>query len=98
MKTSAECPSCKAKITIVRVMMASTPVHLKCGKCASKLRVRGPVGIGVSVVGLALAGVLVYFILQKGGREVLVPALIGLFVYELIASILVIGWGRIEPR
>jgi hypothetical protein len=41
MKYKTKCPSCDADIGIVTIIMALTPFTFKCGKCKSRIYIKG---------------------------------------------------------
>jgi hypothetical protein len=99
MKTTAPCPSCSATISLTRVLRAPTPLHLSCVSCGTRLRVRGgavmPAVLGLAVIaGLGSAALF----RTDGVRSVLLPVIAGVLVVELVACLLVLNRGTLEPR
>jgi ribosomal protein S27AE len=98
MRLSTTCPACGGRITLARVMLAPTPLHLSCGQCGMRLRVRGAVTPIVVALAVALGVALVQLIHMIGVAAALVPALGAIVVVDAVASMLVIGVARLEPR
>ena len=79
-------------------MLAPTPLHLSCGQCGMRLRVRGPVPPIVVALAVALGVALVQLIHMIGVATALVPALGAIVAVDAVASMIVIGVARLEPH
>ena len=103
MKTSAPCPVCKKPISVWRVMMAPTPLHLRCPTCLRPLRAKNltlPFVIGGIAIGVILGQRLLEQARFQGGlptKQVLLGVLIVLAV-DFIASFAIVNVGKLSPR
>lgn len=97
MKTATPCPSCRQPITLGRVLRAPTPFHLSCSGCGARLRVRGTVTPAALVIAILL-GLVLADVLRTHGMRALVPTIVIVLVAELVAGLVVLNVGQLEPR
>ena len=66
MKTSVICPACQASISVLRIMAAPTPFHVKCPTC--RVRV---VAKAVELDGTTLVCALEAYHVRPGGERII---------------------------
>jgi hypothetical protein len=94
---SSSCPACRSKISLIQVLRAPTPLHLKCGNCQTRLRAHPALewsALGVAVVG----GIAIGHIAVSSGLRAALPVFGGVAAFELAAAIAVAKLSNLEPR
>ena len=93
-----QCPGCRAPLSVVSIVSAATPYHLKCGACKLPLRVRGwtePVALAVTVG----VGVVLGLWLFWNGIAAHAPHAIGILLAgELLSIVWILTFGKLERR
>jgi hypothetical protein len=103
MKTSVPCPWCERSISVLRVATAPTPLHLRCPHCLRPLRVKNLM-LPLLATGIALGIVLGQRLITEsravGGLPVkaLLLAVVIVIGFNLLASLLVVNFGKITKR
>jgi hypothetical protein len=93
-----QCPGCRAPLSVLSIVSAATPYHLKCGTCKLALRVRG----GIEPIALVVAcgvGIVIGVRTVWNGIVAEAPLAIGLLVgWELVAIVSILTFGKLERR